>query len=102
MTVHVLVVDDQAPFRRAMAAVVEATDGFVVVGEATSGEESLTACADTQPDLVLMDVNPPASTGSRRHVGYEHSRRRPSYCSCRRTTPTPQRVSSRSRVPLLT
>ena len=33
MTVHVLVVDDQAPFRRAMAAVVDATDGFVVVAE---------------------------------------------------------------------
>lgn len=63
MTVHVLVVDDQAPFRRAMAAVVEATDGFVVVGEATSGEESLTACADKQPDLVLMDVNLPGIDG---------------------------------------
>ena len=30
--VRVLVVDDQEPFRRAMAAVVEETDGFVVVG----------------------------------------------------------------------
>ena len=28
--VRVLIVDDQEPFRRAMAAVVEATDGFVV------------------------------------------------------------------------
>ena len=38
--VRVLIVDDQEPFRRAMAAVVEATDGFEVVGSATSGEES--------------------------------------------------------------
>ena len=30
--VRVLIVDDQEPFRRAMAAVVEETDGFVVVG----------------------------------------------------------------------
>ena len=30
--VRVLVVDDQEPFRRAMAAVVDETDGFVVVG----------------------------------------------------------------------
>ena len=30
--VRVLVVDDQEPFRRAMASVVEETDGFVVVG----------------------------------------------------------------------
>ena len=36
--VRVLIVDDQEPFRRAMGAVVEETDGFVVVGSATSGE----------------------------------------------------------------
>ena len=35
--VRVLVVDDQEPFRRAMAAVVEETDGFVVVGAVASG-----------------------------------------------------------------
>jgi DNA-binding NarL/FixJ family response regulator len=57
MTVQVLVVDDQAPFRQAMAAVVGATDGFAVVGEALSGEESITTCSELRPDLVLMDVN---------------------------------------------
>ena len=63
MTVHVLVVDDQAPFRRAMSAVVDATDGFDVVGEVASGEESLSAYADLRPDLVLMDVNLPGIGG---------------------------------------
>ena len=63
MTVHVLVVDDQAPFRQAMAAVVAATDGFAVVGEAVSGEESITACSELHPDLVLMDVNLPGIDG---------------------------------------
>ena len=33
--VRVLVVDDQEPYRRAMTAVVEATEGFVVVGAAS-------------------------------------------------------------------
>jgi two-component system response regulator AlgR len=61
--VSVLIVDDQEPFRGAMAAVVEATDGFVVVGMATTGEESLTAAADLRPDLVLMDVNLPGIDG---------------------------------------
>ena len=61
--VRVLIVDDQEPFRRAMAAVVDATDGFVVVGSATSGEESLTAAAELRPDLVLMDVNLPGIDG---------------------------------------
>jgi DNA-binding NarL/FixJ family response regulator len=55
--VGVLVVDDQAPFRRAMSSVVEETDGFAVVGVVASGEESVLAAAELRPDLVLMDVN---------------------------------------------
>jgi len=61
--VRVLVVDDQEPFRLAMTAVVEATDGFVGLGTAASGEESLVAAADLRPDLVLMDVNLPGIDG---------------------------------------
>lgn len=61
--VRVLVVDDQAPFRRAMAAVVEETDGFVVVGLAATGEEAVELAATLQPDLVLMDVNLPGIDG---------------------------------------
>jgi DNA-binding NarL/FixJ family response regulator len=61
--VRVLIVDDQEPFRRAMAAVVDATEGFVVVGTATTGEESLVAAEETGPDLVLMDVNLPGIDG---------------------------------------
>lgn len=61
--VGVLIVDDQEPFRRAMASVVEETPGFVIVGSATSGEESLTAAATLRPQLVLMDINLPGIDG---------------------------------------
>jgi DNA-binding NarL/FixJ family response regulator len=61
--VRVLLVDDQAPFLRAMSAVVEETAGFDVVGDASSGEESLLAAAALLPDLVLMDVNLPGMDG---------------------------------------
>ncbi len=61
--VRVLVVDDQEPFRRAMTTVVEETDGFVVVGSAGSGEESLITAAAVRPDLVLMDVHLPGIDG---------------------------------------
>jgi two-component system response regulator AlgR len=61
--VRVLIVDDQEPYRRAMTAVVDATDGFVVVGSATSGEESLAVAAELRPELVLMDVNLPGMDG---------------------------------------
>ena len=61
--VRVLIVDDQDPFRRAMGTVVDATEGFVVIGYATTGEESLAAAAALSPDLVLMDVNLPGIDG---------------------------------------
>ena len=57
MTVRVLVVDDQEPFRLAAAAVVAATDGFQLVGSAASGEASLAAVEELHPDLVLMDIH---------------------------------------------
>ena len=47
--VRVLLVDDQPPVLRAMAAVVEETPGFEVVGRAASGEESLEVAAALCP-----------------------------------------------------
>jgi DNA-binding NarL/FixJ family response regulator len=61
--VRVLIVDDQIAFLRAMRAVVEATNGFVVVGEARSGEQSLQSAETLAPDLVLMDVHLPGIDG---------------------------------------
>ena len=61
--VGVLVVDDQDPYRRAMSAVVDETEGFAVVGAVASGEESVAAATELRPDLVLMDVNLPGIDG---------------------------------------
>ena len=61
--VRVLVVDDQAPFRRAAKAVCLMTPGFEVAGEAASGEEAVTAADELNPDLVLMDVCLPGIDG---------------------------------------
>lgn len=63
MSVRVLIVDDQEPFRIAARMVVELTDGFDVVGEAESGEDSVTMADELRPDLVLMDVNLPGING---------------------------------------
>jgi len=61
--VTVLVVDDQAPFRVAAKAVVGATSGFDVVGEAKSGEEAIEQVEALAPRLVLMDINMPGIGG---------------------------------------
>ena len=61
--VRVLIVDDQAPFRLAARFVVEATDGFEVVGEVETGEDAVSTALALHPDLVLMDVNLPGIDG---------------------------------------
>src|SRR3990170_749871 len=63
MAVRVLIVDDQEPFRAAARMVVDATEGFEVVAEAETGEESIDKAAELGPDLVLMDVNLPGIDG---------------------------------------
>jgi len=59
----VLIVDDQAPFRRAAKAVIGRMEGFEVVGEATSGEDAVAMTAEHHPALVLMDINMPGMNG---------------------------------------
>ncbi len=63
MPIRVLIVDDQEPFRAVARTVVEMTDGFEVVGEAETGEDSVTRAHELNPDLVLMDVNLPGING---------------------------------------
>ena len=63
MSVRVLVLDDQEPFRLAAAAVVAAADGFELVGSADTGEASLAAVEEFHPDLVLMDIHLPGIDG---------------------------------------
>jgi PleD family two-component response regulator len=67
--VQVLIVDDQASYRRAARSVVELTPGFVVAGEAYTGEAAVDAARGKMPDLVLMDVHLPGIEGWKRADG---------------------------------
>lgn len=60
---RVLLVDDQAAFRRAAALLVRSAAGLTLVGEAVSGEEAVTLAHSLEPDLVLMDVRLPGING---------------------------------------
>ena len=59
----VLVVDDQKVFRDVMRAVVEATPGLLLLGEAASGQEALHAVQELAPQLVIVDVRMPGMDG---------------------------------------
>jgi DNA-binding NarL/FixJ family response regulator len=63
MPVQVLICDDQEAFRAAAREVVNATDGFEVVGETGTGEESVEAAERLRPNLVLMDIHLPGIDG---------------------------------------
>jgi DNA-binding NarL/FixJ family response regulator len=58
-----MVVDDQVAFRKAAIALVAATEGFEVVGEAGTGEAAVHQAAGAGPLLVLMDINMPGMDG---------------------------------------
>jgi DNA-binding NarL/FixJ family response regulator len=63
MTVRVLLVDDQALFREALAMLLGVHPGIEVVGEAGDGAEALDRVAALAPDVVLMDLRMPVLDG---------------------------------------
>ena len=62
MPVTVLVVDDHPSFRRSARRLLEAA-GFAVIDEAEDGTSALTAVRTLRPDVVLLDVLLPDTTG---------------------------------------
>ncbi|KZB86074.1 response regulator [Amycolatopsis regifaucium] len=63
MSVRVLIVDDQALFREALATLLEVQPEIEVVGEAADGEQAIRLCAELRPDVALMDLRMPVLDG---------------------------------------
>ena len=63
MSVRVLLADDQSLVRAGFRMILEAQDDLQVVGEAGDGEQALELAAQTQPDVVLMDIRMPRLDG---------------------------------------
>jgi DNA-binding NarL/FixJ family response regulator len=61
--VRVLVVDDDALVRSALAMVLGGAAGLELVGEAADGAEVPAAVDRTRPDVVLMDIRMPRTDG---------------------------------------
>ena len=58
----VLIVDDHSGFRARARALLE-SEGYTVIGEASSGATAVSAAEALRPDLVLLDVMLPDATG---------------------------------------
>ncbi|MCW2855731.1 MAG: two component transcriptional regulator, LuxR family [Marmoricola sp.] len=61
--IRVLLVDDHPVVRAGLCGLLSATDDLSVVGEAADGEAALAVAADTDPDVVLMDISMPGMDG---------------------------------------
>lgn len=60
---RVLIVDDEPLARARLRALLSAQPGVQVLGEAGDGEAALAVCAESAPDLVLLDISMPGIDG---------------------------------------
>src|SRR6266581_7332959 len=61
--IRVLIADDHALFRRGLEMVLEEEDDIDLVGQASDGTEAVTVAGESLPDVVLMDIRMPKSSG---------------------------------------
>ncbi len=61
--IRVLIADDHPVFRYGMKALLQSVSGVDVIGEATTGEETIDQAAALRPDVILMDIKMPSVSG---------------------------------------
>lgn len=61
--IRVLVVDDSATAREAIAAIINHEPDMHVIGEAADGAEGVEMTARLKPDAITMDINMPTLNG---------------------------------------
>ncbi|MGV4325522.1 response regulator transcription factor [Trueperella pyogenes] len=63
MTIRVVLADDQALVRGALAALLSLEEGIDVVGQTGRGEELVRLVEELRPDVVLVDIEMPGMDG---------------------------------------
>ncbi len=60
---RIVIADDHTLFRAGLKAVIDREPGLTVVGESIDGEEALQLVLETQPDVLVTDINMPGLNG---------------------------------------
>ncbi len=61
--IRTMIVDDHALFRRGLEMVLDEEGDIDLVGQASDGAEAVEKAAESLPDIVLMDIRMPRSSG---------------------------------------
>lgn len=59
-----MIVDDHSMVRKGLATILRIRPGLKLVGEAADGRQALELCAQTRPDVILMDMVMPEMDGA--------------------------------------
>src|SRR5512146_31355 len=62
-TIRVMIVDDHALVRSGLEAFLLVQKDLKLVAQAKNGQQAITLCAETRPDVVLMDLLMPGMSG---------------------------------------
>lgn len=61
--IRVMLADDHQLVRQGLRLLLEETDGFEIVAEATNGHEAVELAQQLRPDVLVMDINMPRLNG---------------------------------------
>lgn len=61
--VRILIAEDSESFRQGLRNLLKSVDDMQVVGEATTGDETIRLANQLQPDVILMDIQMPDING---------------------------------------
>ncbi len=62
-SMRILLADDHVLFRKGLTALIARRDNMQVVGEAGDGLQAIALARETNPDIVLLDINMPRCSG---------------------------------------
>lgn len=62
-TLRIVIAEDQNMLRGALSALLALEDDFEVIAQAQDGEEALSLVLETQPDILLTDIEMPKMSG---------------------------------------